>query len=69
MEHLRVLEHVLAVVDEQLAGDEDDDGGRGGRCGLGVEREDAVLHLGERERLRISVWPKRLESQREKVCV
>lgn len=38
--------------DDELSGDEDDDGRVGGGGRVGVEGRDLVLHLGERQVLR-----------------
>ena len=51
MEHLRVLQNVVAVNDE-LAGDENKQAGGGGGSGLGVEGGDLMLHCGEWQALK-----------------
>lgn len=52
MEHLRVLQHVLSVIDKQLTRHQHEDRGDRGRGGLGVEREDLVHDFGEWKALR-----------------
>lgn len=54
MEHLGVLQDVLSVVDEELAGHDDDDGLRTGSGRLRIEREQSVNDLAERQALLVS---------------
>ena len=49
LEHLRVLENVLSVVDKQLTSDKNKHGSNIGRGRLSVKGEDAVSNLGEGE--------------------
>jgi hypothetical protein len=57
LEHLRELEDVGAVVDEELASDEDHERRDGGGCWLRVDGDNAVDDLCEWEVLRVSrVW-------------
>jgi hypothetical protein len=60
VEQLRVLQHVLSIIHQQLARDEHND--RGGRLGGGlrVEGEDLVLDPGEGEVLLFVSWIARL---------
>ena len=54
MEHLCVLQNVGSVIDEQLAGYENDDGSGSWCGGLGIKREHSVHDLGEWESLDVS---------------
>lgn len=51
MEQLRVLQHVLSIIHQQLTSDEHNDGGICGRRGLRVEGQDAVHDFGKGEGL------------------
>ena len=51
LEHLRVLENVGAVIDQELTSDEDDDRAGTGSRWLSIECQDSVDNLAERQTL------------------
>jgi len=49
VEHLSVLQNVGSVINEKLAGHENDDGSGSRSSGLGIEGQNSVDDLGEWE--------------------
>jgi hypothetical protein len=54
VEHLRVIQGGLSVVDHQFASDQNEDSGDGGGRRLGIEGEHLVLYFVEWEALLVS---------------